>query len=37
MKTMVCSPDGDTNFYESVAGLLQGDTLALYNLLTFYT
>ena len=26
----VCSPDGDTDYFDIVAGVLQGDTLALY-------
>ena len=25
---MFCSPDGDTEFFESLAGVLQGGTLA---------
>ena len=29
-KVKVRSPDGDTDFFEIVAGVLQGDTLALY-------
>ncbi len=29
-KAIVCSPDGDTNFFDIVAGVLQGDTLAPY-------
>ena len=29
-KAMVRSPDGDTNFFDIVAGVLQGDTLAAY-------
>ena len=29
-KTMVRSPKGDTDFFEIVAGVLQGDTLATY-------
>ena len=27
---MVCSPDGDTDFFDISAGVLQGDTLAPY-------
>ena len=27
-KVKVCSPDGDTDFFNIVAGVLQGDTLA---------
>ena len=27
-KVIVCSPDGDTNFFDIIAGVLQGDTLA---------
>ena len=30
MKVKVCSPDGDTDFFNIVAGVLQEDTLALY-------
>ena len=30
MKAMVHSPDGDTNFFDIVTGVLQGDTLASY-------
>ena len=30
MKVKVCSPGGDTDFLDIVAGILQGDTLALY-------
>ena len=29
-KVKVCSPDGDTNYFDIVAGVLQGDTLAPY-------
>ena len=29
-KVKVCSPDGDTEYFDIVAGVLQGDTLALY-------
>ena len=29
-KVKVCSPDGDTNYFDIVAGVLQGDTLAQY-------
>ena len=29
-KIKVCSPDGDPNFFDIVAGVLQGDTLAPY-------
>ena len=28
MKVKVCSPDGDTDYFNIVAGVLQGDTLA---------
>ena len=31
-KVKVRSPDGDTEYFEIVAGLLQGDTLAPYLL-----
>ena len=34
MKAMDCSPDEDTNFFDIVAGVLQGNTLVLY-LFTF--
>ena len=30
MKVKVCSPDGDTDYFHIVAGVLQGDTLAPY-------
>ena len=30
MIVKVCSLDGDTDFFDIVAGVLQGDTLALY-------
>ena len=30
MKVKVCSPDGDTDYVDIVAGVLQGDTLASY-------
>ena len=30
MKVKVCSPDGDTEYFKIVAGVLQGDTLAPY-------
>ena len=30
MKIKVCSPDGDTGFFDIVAGVLQEDTLASY-------
>ena len=29
-KVKVCSPDGDTGYFDIVAGVLQGNTLALY-------
>ena len=29
-KVKVCSPDGDTDYFDIVAGVLHGDTLALY-------
>ena len=29
-KVKVCSPDGDTDYFDIVASVLQGDTLALY-------
>ena len=32
MKSMVPSPDGDTNFFNIVGGVLQGDTFAPYLL-----
>ena len=34
MKVKVCSPDGDTDFFDIVAGVLQGDTLAPYLFIT---
>ena len=30
MKVKVCSPDGETDFFDIAAGVLQGDTLAPY-------
>ena len=30
-KVKVCSPDGDTDYFDIVAGVLQGDTLAPYH------
>ena len=30
-KVKVCSPDGDTDFFDIVAGILQGDVLAPYQ------
>ena len=30
MKAKVCSPDGDTDYFNIVAGVLQGDTLVPY-------
>ena len=30
-KVKVCSPDGDTEYFDIVAGILQGDTLAPYH------
>ena len=30
MKVMLCSPDGDTNLFNIVTGVLQGDTFAPY-------
>ena len=32
-KVKVCSPDGDTDFFDIVAGVLQGNTLAPYLVL----
>ena len=29
-KVKVCSPDGDTDYFDIVAGVLQGDTLSRY-------
>ena len=34
-KTMVHKPDGDTDFFDSVAGVLQGDILAPYTFITY--
>ena len=34
MKAMLCSPDGVTNFFKIVIGVLQGDTLAPYMLIS---
>ena len=36
-KVKVHSPDGDTDFFEIVTGVLQGDTLAPICLLSAYT
>ena len=33
MKLKVCSPDDDTDFFDIVTGVLQGDTLVLYLLI----
>ena len=33
-KVKVCSPDGDTDYFDIVAGVLQGDILALYLFIT---
>ena len=33
-KAKVRSPDGDTDYFDIVAGVLQGDTLALYHFIT---
>ena len=30
MNVKVCSPDGNTDYFDIVAGMLQGDTLAPY-------
>ena len=32
---MARSPDGDTDFFDIIAGVLQGDTLALYLFIIF--
>ena len=39
MKVKVCSPDGDTDFFDIFVGVLKGDTLTLsiYNLLVLCT
>ena len=29
-KVKVCSPDGDTDYFDNVPGVLQGDTLGPY-------
>ena len=34
MKVKVCSPDGDTDFFDIVTGVLQGDTLTSYLFIT---
>ena len=34
-KVKVCSPDGDTEYFDIVAGVLQGDTLASYVFIIF--
>ena len=31
MRVKVCSPDGDTDYFDIVAGVLQGDTLGSYQ------
>ena len=30
VKAIVCSPDGDTDFFEIIIGVFQGDTLTPY-------
>ena len=30
MKAVICSPDGDADFFDIVTGVLQGNTLVLY-------
>ena len=35
IKVKVCSPDGDTDYFDIVAGVLQGDTLAPYLFIIF--
>ena len=35
MRIKVCSPDGDTDYFDIVAGTLQGDTLAPYLFIIF--
>ena len=34
-KPMICSPNDDTNFFDIIAGVLQGDTLAPYLFILF--
>ena len=34
MKAMICSPDGDTDFFDIVVGVLQGDTLVSFLFIT---
>ena len=36
MKVKVHSPDGDTDYFDIVAGVLQGDTLATYRFIIYY-
>ena len=35
MKVKVCSPDRDTDFFDIVAGVLQGNTLVPYQFIIF--
>ena len=35
VKAMVCSPDGDADFFDIVTGVLQGDTLAPYMFIIY--
>ena len=35
-KVKVCSSDGDTDYFDNVAGVLQGDTIALYLFIVCY-
>ena len=35
MKIMVCPPNGGTNFFDFVAGVFKGDTLASFQFITY--
>ena len=35
MKTIVCSPNDDTNFFDIVTGVLEGDTLESFLLIIY--
>ena len=34
-KAILCSPDGDTEFFDIVTGVLQGDTLVPYMFIIY--
>ena len=35
MKTMIHSPDGDTDFFDIITGVLKGDTQATYSIIIY--